>query len=121
MASNSEYDYIIIGGGIGGSVVASRLHERLPHLSILLIEAGPDVSQNSLVTEIKDALKIGGSVLDWSYASVPQKHLNNRVCPSIAGKALGGGSAINYCKRTSRCINPKWYTEFLLASRLGTW
>jgi choline dehydrogenase-like flavoprotein len=98
MSSTSPYHYIIIGGGIGGSVVASRLHERLPHLSILLIEAGPNVDENPLVTQIQNALTVEGSNLDWSYDSVPQKHLDNRVTNSIAGKALGGGSAINYCK-----------------------
>jgi choline dehydrogenase-like flavoprotein len=100
MATVSQYHYIIIGGGIAGSVLASRLHESLPHLSILLIEAGPVVENNPLVTDIKNALKVGGSELDWCYSTVPQQHLNNRVCPSIAGKALGGGSAINFCEIT---------------------
>lgn len=93
-----QFDYIIVGGGIGGCVVASRLHERLPNLSILLIEAGPNVDENPLVQKIENALKVAGSDLDWAYPSVPQKHLNNRVTTSVAGKALGGGSAINYCK-----------------------
>ena len=39
------FDYIVVGGGIGGTVVASRLLERDPSLSILLIEAGPDFSE----------------------------------------------------------------------------
>lgn len=99
--TTSQYDYIIVGGGIAGSVVASRLHERLPHLSILLIEAGPSVAQNPLVTEIKHAFAVLGSDIDWSYASVPQKHLNNRVTTSAAGKCLGGGSAINFCETTT--------------------
>jgi choline dehydrogenase-like flavoprotein len=98
MANYPQYHYIIVGGGIGGCVVASRLHERLPHLSILVIEAGPDVVDNPQVTKIENALTVGGTELDWSYDSVPQKHLNNRVVNSIAGKALGGGSAVNYCK-----------------------
>jgi choline dehydrogenase-like flavoprotein len=38
------FDFVIIGAAIGGTVVASRLHERDPSLSILLIEAGPDSS-----------------------------------------------------------------------------
>lgn len=121
MATSSEYHYIIIGGGIAGSVVASRLHERLPHLSILLIEAGPDVVDNPLVTEIKNALDVQGSELDWSYSSVPQKHLNNRICTSIAGKALGGGSAINYCEITLRTTFHAVEANRRLSSRLGTW
>ena len=70
--------------------------ERLPELNILLIETGPNVEDNPLVTQIQNALTGPGTVLDWSYYSVPQKHLGNRVTNSIAGKALGGGSAINY-------------------------
>jgi choline dehydrogenase-like flavoprotein len=101
MAISSEYDYIVVGGGIAGSVVASRLHERLPHLSILLIEAGSDVTENPRVTEISNALNLRGSELDWFYDTLPQKHLNNRIVKSPAGKALGGGSAINYCERFS--------------------
>jgi hypothetical protein len=96
--ASTEYDFIICGGGIGGCVVASRLHERLPDAKILLVEAGPNVHENPLVTQIQNALTVPGSALDWSYDSVPQKHLNNRVTNSTAGKALGGGSAINYCE-----------------------
>jgi choline dehydrogenase-like flavoprotein len=93
-----SYDYIIVGGGIAGTVLASRLHQSLPHLSILLIEAGPDATSNPLVTEIHNAFKVVGSELDWCYNIVRQKHLNNRVCTQISAKALGGGSAINYCE-----------------------
>ena len=95
------YDFIVVGGGIGGATLASRLHEKLPSHSILLIEAGPDVSEHPLVTKIENAARLVGSELDWKYSTVPQKHLNHRVCPNNAGKALGGGSAINAGK-TSR-------------------
>ncbi|ESZ93963.1 hypothetical protein SBOR_5666 [Sclerotinia borealis F-4128] len=95
MAETSNYHYIIIGGGIAGSVVASRLHEKHPSLSILLIEAGPDVSDNPLVTDSANGPFLVGSELDWGYSTVPQRHLNNRALPNNAGKALGGGSAIN--------------------------
>jgi choline dehydrogenase-like flavoprotein len=95
---SSSYDYIIAGGGIAGVVLASRLKQALPSLRILLIEAGPNASGNPLVTEIKNAFNVIGSVLDWAYKTVPQKHLGGRVCEQIAGKALGGGSAINYCE-----------------------
>ncbi|KAL8729124.1 MAG: hypothetical protein Q9166_004955 [cf. Caloplaca sp. 2 TL-2023] len=91
------YDFIIVGGGIAGSTLGSRLHERLPHKSILVIEAGPEVSQHPLVTDIQNAARLVNSELDWSYSTVPQRYLNNRVCSNHAGKALGGGSAINAC------------------------
>lgn len=95
MAQISSYDYIIIGGGIAGSVLAYRLHEKHPSLSILLIEAGPDVSENPLVTDSANGPFLVGSELDWGYSTVPQRHLNNRILPNNAGKALGGASAIN--------------------------
>lgn len=89
------YEFIIIGGGIAGATLASRLHENLPSHSILLIEAGPEVSDHPLVNDIKNAARLVGSELDWNYSTVPQQHLKNRICPNNAGKALGGGSAIN--------------------------
>jgi len=95
----SSYNFIIAGGGIAGVVLASRLRSSLPSsVSILLVEAGPDASSNPLVREIKNAFDVIGSELDWAYRTVPQKHLGNRACEQIAGKALGGGSAINYCE-----------------------
>lgn len=97
--ANSTHDFIIVSGGIAGSVLASRLHAHLPLLSILLIEAGPDVANHPLVTDSRNAGRLVGSELDWNYSTVPQKHLNNRVCPNHASKALGGGSAINACQK----------------------
>ena len=94
MASSGSYSYIIVGGGIAGSTLASRLHDRLPHASTLL---SPDVKEHPLVTDGGNAARLVGSELDWCYNTIPQQHLNNRVCPNNAGKALGGGSAINAC------------------------
>lgn len=91
----TEYDYVIIGGGIGGCVVASRLSRHSSKPSVILIEAGPDVSKHPLAADAFNAQKIRSSELNWNYASVPQKHLDGRVCMNGAGKALGGGSAIN--------------------------
>ena len=94
MASNS-FDFIIIGGGTAGSVLASRLQEGSPSLSILMIEAGPDVSSRA---DILDGTQWGlllGTELDWDYKTEPQTHLNGRVLHNHAGKALGGSSAIN--------------------------
>ena len=89
---NSSHDFIVVGGGIAGSVVASRLHECFPNLSILLVEAGPKVTEDSSGIETKPLV---GSDLDWKYSTTPQQHLNQRVCSNNAGKVLGGGSVIN--------------------------
>nr|XP_042913205.1 glucose dehydrogenase [FAD, quinone]-like [Parasteatoda tepidariorum] len=93
---NSEYDYIIVGAGSGGSTLAGRLSE-LPCVSILLLEAGgippilndvPSLSRFFFFTD-----------LDWAYKTVPQKHtgrlLTNRQLIWPSGKGLGGTSLIN--------------------------
>lgn len=91
-------DYIIVGGGIGGCVVASLLSQKYPSLKIVLIEAGPDVSQHPLILNPTHVPHLQHSELDWDYKTVPQKHLDGKVCFAAAGKALGGGSAINACE-----------------------
>jgi choline dehydrogenase-like flavoprotein len=88
-------DFIICGGGIAGCVLASRLSEKYPSSSILLIEAGENVSQHPAIIDPNAAPLLVGTELDWSYQTVPQTHLNNKVCQASAGKALSGGSAIN--------------------------
>ncbi len=91
-------DYIIIGGGVGGCVVASRLHQRCPSASILVIEAGLDASKYPMSVDSIPTPVFQHSDLGWNYKTVSQKHLGNKICSAGAGKALGGGSAINACK-----------------------
>ena len=93
------FDFIVIGAGVAGTVIASRLHERDPSLSILIIEAGPDSSKTSLAAVTASpaqVMRLKGSELDWNYATVPQPHLDNRSIYTGGGKALGGGSVINF-------------------------
>jgi choline dehydrogenase len=97
------WDYIVVGGGLAGSVLASRLHQYNPGLSILLIEAGPNVANNTQIPYANDT-NLVGSALDWQYLTVPQAGLDNRTIPNPAGKALGGGTAINSCKLDSLVI-----------------
>ncbi|OCK84792.1 GMC oxidoreductase [Lepidopterella palustris CBS 459.81] len=88
-----SFDFIIVGGGTAGSVLASRLSASLPNLSFLLIEAGPD-SHPSIETPLAH---LPGAGIEWQNETVPQKHAGDAVINSIAGKVLGGSSAINYC------------------------
>ncbi|KAA8647815.1 hypothetical protein EYZ11_010205 [Aspergillus tanneri] len=90
------YDYIVVGGGLTGCALAGRLSEKNESLRILIIEAGPNVVDHPLTSTPLACFGAHHSPLDWDYTTVPQKHLNNRECYNGAGKALGGGTAINY-------------------------
>lgn len=83
-------------GGTAGLSLASRLSQRDPSLDILVIEAGPDQAGHPLTGTPFGAFTAGGSDIDWSYKSIPQKQLSNRVIPLSAGKVLSGATAINY-------------------------
>jgi choline dehydrogenase-like flavoprotein len=94
-----SFDFITVGGGIGGTVVASRLHERDPSLRILLIEAGPDSSRTALAPVVASPTAVyglRGSELDWNYATEPQEYLDGLSLYAGGGKGLGGGSMINF-------------------------
>lgn len=97
MTESKPWDYIIVGGGIAGCVVASRLKGYQPSSRILLIEAGPDVSGNKDILHFS-ALRFIGGQFDWGYKTAPQKHCDGREIDIPSGRALGGGSVINACK-----------------------
>ena len=94
--NSNEFDYIIIGGGLAGCTLAARLREYNPVLKVLLIEAGSDVSKHPLVSAPLACFASHGSDLDYNYHTTPQEHLDGRSLYQAAGKALSGGTAINY-------------------------
>jgi choline dehydrogenase len=86
----SEYNFIVVGAGAGGAVVANRLSEN-PNTKVLLLEAGsPDIPDNVRVPYLWYTLF--GSSIDWGYASTPQPGLNNRQTYEPRGKTPGGSS-----------------------------
>ena len=89
-------DYIIIGGGLAGCTLAARLHEGNPSLSIIILEAGPDIKGNPLTIAPLACFAAHYSELDYAYHTIPQKQLDNRFCYQAGAKALSGGTAINY-------------------------
>lgn len=92
----TEADYIVLGGGIAGCVLASRLKEANSSLSVVLIEAGQDPTGHPLTAAPLACFAAHYSDLDYAYRTEPQEHLGGRQCYAAAAKALSGGSAINY-------------------------
>jgi choline dehydrogenase-like flavoprotein len=88
-----EYDYIIVGGGSAGCVLANRLSSD-PDCKVLLVEAGGH-DRNILYHLPAGFAKMTKGIGSWGWSTVPQKHMNNRVLWYTQAKVIGGGSSIN--------------------------
>lgn len=73
----NSFDYLIVGGGTAGCVVATRLAEYLPHKRVLLIEAGPSDFMNDKVLDLKQWLNLLGGELDYDYPTTEQPNGKN--------------------------------------------
>jgi choline dehydrogenase len=87
------FDYIIVGVGSSGCVLANRLSAD-PSCRVLLIEAGGEPDTN-LATIPGAALRLQGTKLDWSFTTTPQKQLFGRRIVYPRGRAVGGTSVLN--------------------------
>lgn len=93
MTDMAEFDYIIVGAGSSGCVLAARLSED-KDVSVLVVEAGGS-DDNFLFRWPAGFAKMTKGIASWGWSTVPQKNLNNRVLWYTQAKVLGGGSTIN--------------------------
>ena len=92
--ARKAYDYVVIGAGSAGSVIASRLTEDRD-VSVLLLEAGgPDRSVYMAMPLAYRLLRTKG-LFDWGYQSAPEPFADNRVVAVARGRVLGGSSSVN--------------------------
>ena len=89
----SGYDFIIIGGGSAGCVLAARLSED-PTARVLLLEAGGS-DRHPFYHLPAGFAKMTKGIGSWGWDTVPQKHMQNKVFRYTQAKVIGGGSAIN--------------------------
>src|SRR6478609_2623861 len=93
-----QFDFVVVGGGSAGAVIAARLSED-PACRVALIEAGERPPEISSMPVACGAMQLNPDV-DWMYTADPGKKaglgLNGRRVPVPRGKMLGGSSSINY-------------------------
>ncbi|CAO1630479.1 unnamed protein product [Sympodiomycopsis kandeliae] len=108
---NNTYDYIVVGAGTAGMVLASRLSED-PKVTVAVIEAGDDYAATGIPLLTQDLVQVPGAdvvgcgasaadqlfqaPVDWGFQTAPQSGANGRVLKNTRGKTLGGSSARNF-------------------------
>jgi choline dehydrogenase-like flavoprotein len=89
-----SYDYVIVGAGSAGCVVARRLIDS-PDATVLLLEAGGSDEGVKSISNPPQWVENIGSQYDWGYRYEPSPHVDNRPIHLALGKVLGGGGSIN--------------------------
>jgi pyridoxine 4-oxidase len=91
--NSNWFDFLIIGSGTAGCVLASRLSED-SSIKVGLIEAGTTPT-DPRVADPRSWPLLQGSAIDWCYSTIPQRHAANRVFDWPRGKAIGGSTTLN--------------------------
>ncbi|KAL7619855.1 hypothetical protein AAE478_010400 [Parahypoxylon ruwenzoriense] len=89
-----DFDYLIVGGGTAGLVVAARLSED-PSVVVGVLEAGPAALNEDAINVPDPFLRTLGTKYDWQFETIRQDGLGGRTLPWPRGKVLGGTSALN--------------------------
>jgi choline dehydrogenase len=94
MPARTEWDYIVVGGGLAGVIVAVRLSDN-PGTRVLLLEAGKRARSPILAIPAVETMLVGHPRYDWRFETEPDPTLNGRRVAVPCGRLLGGSNAIN--------------------------
>src|SRR4051794_27186614 len=96
MEIDGAYDYVVVGAGAAGCVLARRLVDGSDSRVLVLEAGGPDQADAVHNTDIGSMTSLwGNEEVTWPHLTTPQVNLNGRSIPIPQGKLLGGGSSIN--------------------------
>ncbi len=90
----AHFDYVIVGGGSAGCVMANKLSEN-PSNSVLLVEAGGEANNWQATLSFGFAFMLDNPKFDWRYEHGPEASIGGRTLPFPRGRILGGSSSIN--------------------------
>ncbi|SFD64924.1 GMC oxidoreductase [Bacillus sp. OV194] len=96
-AHNDEFDYIVVGTGPAGAVIAKTLTDD-KKTSVLVLEAGENNDKDTPISDSRFALELEENFFPqyfWQGEGVPQKEVDNRTFEWTTGRLSGGGSSIN--------------------------